>query len=98
MLAIVSVIVVADVTARHCSAFKKDEIMSNAYIIEVQDTPAGIVIRDGNRFQFCASDPKFFGLEGQRFSNPQDAEEAARRHVGRKTRDLSADGSPQKAL
>lgn len=55
--------------------------MFDAHVIEVRDTTAGIVVRDGNRFLFCASDSQFFGLEGQRFSNPRDAEAAARRHI-----------------
>ena len=55
--------------------------MYDAYVIEVRDTTAGIVVRDGNRFLFCASDSQFFALEGHRFSNPRDAEAAARRHI-----------------
>ena len=53
----------------------------NAYVIEVLDATVGIVVRDGDRFRFCASDRQFYGLEGRSFCNPRAAETAALRHI-----------------
>lgn len=55
--------------------------MFGAYIIEVRDATAGIIVRDGHRFRFCASDRQFYGLEGRSFCSPRDAEAAALRHT-----------------
>ncbi len=63
--------------------------MFNAYVIEVQDTTAGIVVRDGTRFLFCASDSQFFGLEGRRFASPREAETAARDYADGRNAKLS---------
>jgi hypothetical protein len=61
--------------------------MFDAYVIEIRDAAAGIIVRDGNRFRFCASDRQFYDLEGRSFCSPRDAEAAALRHVlNRETR------------
>jgi len=56
-------------------------IMSQAYVIEVRSRTAGIVVRDGHRFNFFAATPDFGGLEGQAFRTPKEAEAAALRHI-----------------
>jgi len=53
--------------------------MPEAFIIEVNDEHAGVVLRVGRDFQFYASSPRFFSLEGKRFSSPFRAEAAARK-------------------
>ncbi len=55
--------------------------MFDAYVIEVHDATAGIIVRDGHRFRFCASDRQFFGLDGRSFGTPRDAEAAALRYL-----------------
>lgn len=60
--------------------------MSDTYIIEVSSGPAGLVIRDGGRFRFFAASSEFAGLDGQSFSNPREAEKAARKAAQRKTK------------
>ncbi len=56
--------------------------MSLNYIIEVRPrpfgktVPAGIVIRDGNKFRFFSATHEFDRLEGQLFRNPKEAEKA----------------------
>jgi hypothetical protein len=55
--------------------------MFDNYLIEIQDSAAGIVVRDGNRFQFFAVGENFFPLEGRSFSSPHEAEKAAIRHA-----------------
>lgn len=58
--------------------------MSNAYIIEVRSAAAGLVVRDRNGFRFFSAAPDFAGLDGRAFRNPQEAEKAAIRHLGRR--------------
>ncbi len=55
--------------------------MSDTYIIEVNSGPAGLVIRDGGRFRFFSASSEFAGLDGRSFSNPREAEKAARRQA-----------------
>lgn len=43
--------------------------MSGAFIIETKGRAAGVAVRDGNSFQFFASDEPFWGLESRRFRN-----------------------------
>jgi hypothetical protein len=51
----------------------------HAYVIEIGDDTAGIVVRDDdNRFRFYASTHAFNALEQQRFSSPRAAQRAAR--------------------
>jgi len=56
--------------------------MFSAYIIEIDDTTAGIIARDdksrGN-FYFYASSHIFYPLEGQKFASLDAAFKAARR-------------------
>jgi hypothetical protein len=53
--------------------------MSDAYVIEVADETAGIVVRmeSEKSFRFHASLPRYFPLDGKIFSAPRDAERAA---------------------
>lgn len=59
--------------------------MSDAYVIEVADETAGIVVRleSEKSFRFHASSPRFFPLDGKIFSAPRDAERAALAQFGR---------------
>jgi hypothetical protein len=51
----------------------------HAYVIEIGDDTAGIVVRDeDNRFRFYASTHAFNALEQQRFGSPRAAQRAAR--------------------
>ncbi len=61
--------------------------MSDAYIIEVADETAGIVVRQGDEksYRFHASLPRYFPLDGQRFAAPRDAERAALARFGRRS-------------
>lgn len=54
--------------------------MPDACVIEVSGRTAGIVARDPHThsFNFFAAEPSFNALEGQRFSDPSEAERAAR--------------------
>jgi hypothetical protein len=62
--------------------------MSDAYVIEIADETAGIVVRQGSEksFRFHASLPRYFPLEGKLFSAPRDAERAAYAQLGRRTK------------
>ncbi len=57
--------------------------MAHAYIIEIGDEAAGIVVRElhgpGQRrgYRFYASRRKFLALEGRIFSNPEQARKSA---------------------
>jgi hypothetical protein len=51
--------------------------MSNAYMIETNDEAAGIVVREGQRFCFLSSSPRFCNLDGQYYRSPKEAERAA---------------------
>jgi hypothetical protein len=55
--------------------------MSDAYIIQVSGSTAGIVTRDryGRGFSFFAATPRFNIMEGRHFSDPSEAERAARK-------------------
>lgn len=59
--------------------------MSDAFIIEVADEAAGIVVRQGGEkgYRFHASLPRYFSLDGKVFSAPRDAERAALAQSGR---------------
>lgn len=46
--------------------------MSDAFIIETGGRAAGVAVRDGNQFQFFASDEPFRGLDSRRFRNLRD--------------------------
>jgi hypothetical protein len=51
--------------------------MSNAYVIETRDETAGIVVREGQRFRFLSSSPRFWNLDGEYYRSPKEAERAA---------------------
>ena len=51
--------------------------MSDAYIIEVQSTAAGLVVRERGGFRFFSAAAEFAGLDGHLFRNPGAAERAA---------------------
>ena len=51
--------------------------MSETFLIEVGDEPAGLVFRDGQDFRFYAATQAFFALDGRSFPSPAHAERAA---------------------
>jgi hypothetical protein len=59
--------------------------MSDAFIIEVADEIAGIVVRQDSEksYRFHASLPRYYPLDGKIFSAPRDAERAALAQLGR---------------
>lgn len=59
--------------------------MSDAYIIEVADETAGIVVRQNSEksYRFHASLPRYYPLDGKVFAAPRDAERAALAQFGR---------------
>lgn len=60
--------------------------MSDAYVIEVADETAGIVVRQEREktYRFHASLPRYYPLDGKLFSAPRDAERAAIAQFGRR--------------
>jgi len=60
--------------------------MSDAYIIEVADETAGIVVRQDSEksYRFHASLPRYFPLDGKLFQAPRDAERAALAQFGQR--------------
>ena len=52
--------------------------MSQAYVIEVLDRTAGIVVGDNRGFCFFSSDRAFDGLDGDYFGSARAAERAVR--------------------
>jgi hypothetical protein len=61
--------------------------MFASYLVEVRDTPVGILIRQGESYAFHALDPSVGDLEGMTFPDAFAAERAARRRI-----DASRDG------
>lgn len=59
--------------------------MSDAFIIEVADETAGIVVRQNSEksYRFHASLPRYYPLDGKVFAAPRDAERAALAQFGR---------------
>ena len=51
--------------------------MSKAYVIETNAEIAGIVVREGQRFRFLSSSPRFSNLDGEYYRSPKEAERAA---------------------
>ncbi len=51
--------------------------MTDAFIIETATVTAGIVAAQERGFRFYASHPDMYPLEGQTFSSPQAAQQAA---------------------
>ncbi|WP_375779222.1 hypothetical protein ACE103_09630 [Bradyrhizobium sp. ma5] len=58
--------------------------MSQAYIIEVSDRTAGIVVSDNSGFCFFSSERAFDRLDGGYFGSARAAERAARALVDRR--------------
>lgn len=60
--------------------------MSDAYIIEVANETAGIVVRQESEktYRFHASLPRYYPLDGKLFAAPRDAERAAIAQFGRR--------------
>lgn len=52
--------------------------MSNAYVIEASGETAGIIVREGQRFRFLSSSPRFWSVDGNYYRSPEEAERAAR--------------------
>jgi hypothetical protein len=52
--------------------------MTDAFVIEVNDEAAGIIVRSGRDYLFYASHPRYAVLEGSAFASPSKAEIAAR--------------------
>jgi hypothetical protein len=52
--------------------------MSNAYVIEVLNRTAGIVVAEERGFRFFSSEPAFDALEGNQFGSARAAERAAK--------------------
>lgn len=52
---------------------------AQAYLIEVEDRPAGLAVRQARGFKFVAADPAFSLLDGSRFAGLGQVQEAARR-------------------
>ena len=55
--------------------------MSDAFVIQVAGRTAGIVTRDrlGHSYNFFSAAPRFDVMEGRQFSDPLEAERAARK-------------------
>lgn len=63
--------------------------MSDAYVIEVANETAGIVVRQGDEksYRFHASLPRYYPLDGKLFAAPRDAERAALTRIGRRAKE-----------
>lgn len=64
----------------------------SGYVIELAGKAAGLVVKDGNRYRFYASEPTFAHLERTLYQSPAEAEDACRRLLwpGRAPRPLTA--------
>jgi hypothetical protein len=60
--------------------------MSQAYVIEVADRTAGIVVIDERGFRFFSSERAFDSLEGGHFGSARAAERAAQALLTRRSR------------
>ncbi|NLH81514.1 MAG: hypothetical protein GX458_11810 [Phyllobacteriaceae bacterium] len=60
--------------------------MFDRYLIEIDDLEAGLLIRDGETYEFHAVAPRFRAFEGARFPDPWTAERALRRAGERSAR------------
>lgn len=70
--------------------------MTDAFIVEVNDEAAGIVVRTGRDYFFYASDQRYASLEGSAFSSPLKAERAARALKRPRSREIR--GFPAKRI
>ncbi len=70
--------------SRNAPAPDTKPVMTNAYVIQIAGTTAGLVARDHaeQAFHFFASNPAFRSLEGRSFAAPLQAERAARQTRG----------------
>jgi len=61
------------------------------YVIELAGKAAGLVVKEGNRFRFYASEKLFWALERNLYQSPGEAEDACRRLLwpGRAPRPLT---------
>lgn len=57
--------------------------MSNAFVIEVADMDAGIVVEERSGFRFFASGPAFRAMENRCFRRIEDARRAAELLAGK---------------
>ncbi len=64
--------------------------MSDTYIIEVNSTAAGIVVRDRQGFRFFAASHDFNSMEGRLFRSAREAEVAARETLSKPRRPVAA--------
>jgi hypothetical protein len=55
--------------------------MTNAFVIETQDSAAGVALCDGAGLQFFASDRLFASLDGRRFRNLREIQAAVDAHL-----------------
>ena len=53
--------------------------MTDSFVVEVWGQPAGVVLKEDELFRFHAVAPRFFALDGARFSTPGHARLAAAR-------------------
>ena len=60
--------------------------MSQAYVIEISDRAAGIVVSDNGGFCFFSSERAFDSLDGDYFGSVRAAERAVRALVARRDR------------
>jgi len=69
----------------------------NGFVIELAGEAAGLVVKDGNRFRFYASDKEFVSLDRALYRSPAEAEEACRRIAfpGRATRPQTKRGTKE---
>jgi hypothetical protein len=66
--------------------------MPKAYIIEVHNRAAGIVVRDERGFRFFSAERAFDSLEGREFHSARDAERAAKALFGERRYSASQPG------
>jgi hypothetical protein len=59
--------------------------MSQAYVIEVSDRTAGIVVSEERGFRFFSSERAFDSLDGGHFGSARAAERAARALLSRRS-------------
>nr|WP_050628670.1 hypothetical protein [Bradyrhizobium viridifuturi] len=66
------------------SQAQTSQAQAQAYVIEVSDRTAGIVVSDSRGFCFFSSDRAFDGLDGGYFGSARAAERAVRAHLQRR--------------
>ena len=53
--------------------------MSDSYLIEIDERPAGILVREGGSYAFHAVSGRYRSLDGRTYPGPGAAERAARK-------------------